>query len=37
VQQISSIRDILERLAEDQGVMERVRKRARDMLAKAND
>ena len=37
VQQISSIRDILERLAEDQDVMERVRKRARDLLAKAND
>ena len=37
VQQISSIRDILERLAEDTAVMERVRKRARDLLAKAND
>jgi hypothetical protein len=37
VQQISSIRDILERLADDPAVMERVRKRARDLLSKAND
>ncbi|MGA2808054.1 MAG: hypothetical protein ABSE87_07945 [Terracidiphilus sp.] len=34
VQQICVIRDILERLAEDQDVMERVRKRARVLLAK---
>jgi hypothetical protein len=34
-QQIGVIREILERLAEDQGVMERVRKRARALLAKA--
>jgi hypothetical protein len=35
VQQICAIRGILERLAEDQGVMERVRKRARVLLADA--
>jgi hypothetical protein len=34
VQQICVIRGILERLAEDDGVMERVRKRARMLLAK---
>jgi hypothetical protein len=34
-QQICAIRGILERLAEDQGVMERVRKRARVLLADA--
>jgi hypothetical protein len=34
-QQIYAIRGILERLAEDQGVMERVRKRARVLLADA--
>jgi hypothetical protein len=34
-QQIGAIREILERLAADQGVMERVRKRARALLAKA--
>ena len=31
-QQICAIRDILERLAQDDGVLERVRKRARDLL-----
>ena len=36
-QQICAIRGILERLAEDQGVMERVRKRARVLLAKAEE
>jgi hypothetical protein len=35
VQQIGVIREILEKLAEDPGVMERVRKRARALLAKA--
>jgi hypothetical protein len=35
VQQVCVIRGILERLAEDDGVMERVRKRARILLAKA--
>jgi len=35
VQQVCVIRGILERLAEDDGVMERVRKRARMLLAKA--
>jgi hypothetical protein len=34
IQQVCAIRDILERLAEDEGVMERVRKRARMLLAK---
>ena len=34
IQQVCAIRDILERLAEDEGVMERVRKRARILLAK---
>lgn len=36
-QQIGSIRDILERLSDDPAVMERVRKRARSLLAKAED
>jgi hypothetical protein len=35
VQQIGAIRGILERLAGDEGVMERVRKRARLLLARA--
>jgi hypothetical protein len=35
VQQIGTIRGILERLADDPGVMERVRKRARVLLARA--
>ncbi len=35
VQQIGAIRGILERLADDPGVLERVRKRARALLAKA--
>jgi hypothetical protein len=35
VQQLGAIREILERLAEDPEVMERVRKRARFLLAKA--
>jgi hypothetical protein len=35
VQQMEAIREILERLADDPGVMERVRKRARVLLAKA--
>jgi len=35
--QICTIRGILERLAEDQGVMERVRKRARVLLAKTEE
>lgn len=35
-QQICSIRDILERLSEDPAVMERVRKRARALLAHAD-
>jgi hypothetical protein len=35
VQQLEAIRGILERLADDPGVMERVRKRARALLAKA--
>jgi hypothetical protein len=34
-QQLCVIRSILERLAEDDGVMERVRKRARELLARA--
>jgi hypothetical protein len=34
IQQVCAIRDILERLAEDEGVMERVRKRARILLTK---
>lgn len=34
VQQIGTIREILERLAEDDGVMDRVRKRAKILLAK---
>lgn len=37
VQQIGSIRDILERLAGDDEVLERVRKRARELLSQAND
>jgi hypothetical protein len=37
VQQIGVIREILERLAEDQDVMERVRKRARVLLAKSEE
>jgi hypothetical protein len=37
VRQICVIRGILERLAEDPGVMERVRKRARALLAKAEE
>ncbi len=36
-QQICSIRDILERLSQDQAVMERVRKRARALLACADE
>jgi hypothetical protein len=36
VQQLVTIRPILERLAEDDAVMERVRKRARVLLAKTN-
>jgi hypothetical protein len=36
VQQIGAIREILERLANDEGVMERVRKRARTLLEQAN-
>lgn len=35
--QIGSIRDILQRLAEDNSVMERVRRRARALLAKAEN
>ncbi len=35
-QQVYVIRDILERLAEDDGVLERVRKRARDLLARGS-
>lgn len=35
VQQIGTIREVLERLAEDDGVMDRVRKRARVLLARA--
>jgi len=35
-QQICVIRGILERLAEDQGVMERVRRRARELLARSD-
>jgi len=35
-QQIGSIRDILERLAEDPGVLERVKRRARILLTKAD-
>jgi hypothetical protein len=35
VQQICAIRGILERLAEDPAVLERVRKRARELLARA--
>jgi len=34
-QQICAIRGILERLAEDEGVMERVRRRARELLARS--
>jgi hypothetical protein len=37
VQQIGAIRGILERLAEDPGVMERVRKRATALLRKAEE
>jgi hypothetical protein len=36
-QQIGTIREILERLAEDDGVMDRVRKRVRILLAKEGD
>jgi hypothetical protein len=36
-QQICSIRDILERLSQDQAVMERVRKRAKALLAHAEE
>ncbi len=36
-QQICSIHDILERLSEDPGVMERVRKKAKALLARADD
>ncbi len=36
-QQICSIRDILERLSEDPAVMERVRKRAKALLARASE
>jgi hypothetical protein len=36
-QQICSIRDILERLSEDPGVLERVRKRAKALLAHADE
>lgn len=36
-QQIGSIRDILQRLAGDDEVLERVRKRARELLAQTND
>jgi hypothetical protein len=36
VQQICTIRRILERLAEDEGVMERVRRRAKILLARAD-
>jgi hypothetical protein len=36
-QQICSIRDILERLSQDQAVMERVRKRAKALLARADE
>jgi hypothetical protein len=36
VQQIVTIRGILERLADDPEVMERVRKRARLLLARGN-
>ena len=35
VQQVSTIHPILQRLADDQGVMERVRKRARELLARS--
>jgi hypothetical protein len=35
-QQVCAIRDILERLAEDDQVLERVRKRARDLLARGS-
>jgi hypothetical protein len=37
LQQIGVIRGILERLEEDPGVMERVKKRARVLLAKAGE
>jgi hypothetical protein len=36
-QQIGSIRDILERLAEDDSVLERVRRRARALLDRARN
>jgi hypothetical protein len=36
VQQLVAIQGILERLADDDAVMERVRKRARVLLARAN-
>ena len=35
VQQVLTIREILDRVADDEGVMERVRKRARELLARA--
>jgi len=35
VQQVLTIREILERVADDEGVMERVRTRARELLARA--
>jgi hypothetical protein len=37
VQQICVIRETLERLAQDQDVMERVRKRARGLLARVEE
>jgi hypothetical protein len=37
VLQMEAIREILERLADDPGVMERVRKRARVLLARAGN
>jgi hypothetical protein len=37
VQQLCAIREILERVADDPGVMERVRKRARELLKKAQE
>ena len=37
VQEICCIRGILERLSQDPAVMDRVRKRARELLARAND
>jgi len=37
LQQLCAIRGILERLAEDTGVLERVRKRARALLVKPEE